>query len=631
MVDFKRTKKWILSPLWLLIGVLAIVVACGGDDAAAPAASSAPAAKAAPVATVAAAQNPEPTAAPQAEAKAPAVKPVTESQDAPRATATPVPAPKAKAIQAKITRVSMANPPPLIESNRIWEAAWSILLQHDPYGETLIENHEVTSEAIPALAHSWKMENGFEDWTFYLEENVPWHYGYGEFTSADVAHTQYLVSRDDANGNFKGVWIDGQSEIIDDHTIKFTFDPPAIDGLRLFSRLAGDLVIHSKAQWDAAPGDHTTAYDEMVAGTGSYQYAGRKLGSSIWYEKAFASGEHWAGEDPDFQELEWVWANEQFTRLSLLLAGEVQGADLARDVWPDAFSRGMAVVSSNNENNQSYGFFGGAYLNKGSEAYPEPNAYYTGPQPWHNPKVREAMNRAIDRDAIKDTIYAGNARPAFVPVYAPFTEGWNDRWETDFEENYGYDKQRAIDLLAAEGYGPGDLTIEMVSTVIPGNPEIPQLHEALSVMWEEIGINTKIQDLEIGTWVNEFNGHFPSYPDGNFTIIRNTPIRTTQEGLRVFFASEPDGFAFGYEDDFTNEKYACLRDSVDADVREKCAREAGDYIYDMYAMVPLFQTTFDMVIDPVYISEWQYPGVGSAHPTHVHNIKACPVGTDSCD
>ena len=38
-----------------------------------------------------------------------------------------------------------------------------------------------------------------------------------------------------------------------------------------------------------------------------------------------------------------------------------------------------------------------------------------------------------------------------------------------------------------------------------------------------------------------------------------------------------------------------------------------------------------ITIDPVFIAGWIYPGVGSAHPTHVHNIKACPVGTDRCD
>ena len=600
--------KWLLSPLWLVVGIAAIIVACGSAATATPR-PAAPAPTTAPVATAA-------PSAPTPTTRAPAARPVETAT--PRPAATAVPTATTPPATAKITRVSMANPPPQIENNRIWSASWSILLQHDPYGETLIENEQITSDPVPALAKSWEISNGFKTWEFQLEEDVPWHFGWGEFTSADVAHTWELLTREDALGNFKALWVSGEPTIIDDHNIRFEFDPAMVDGLRLFSRLAGDFVVQSKAQWDAAGGDES-AYDEQPAGTGSYQYGGRDLGQSQWFEKA--PGEHWAGENPDFQELEWVWAAEQFTRLSLLLAGEVQGSDLGRDVWQDALGRGMKVVSSNNENNQSFGWFGGAYLNTGNE-------FYEGEIAFHDVRVREALNRAIDRQAIIDTIYLGEATPVIVAGFAPFTEGWSDRWQEEFDENYGYDPDRAIELLAEAGYGPGDLTVDSLSTVIPGNPELPLLIETISTMWESIGVNTSIQDLDIGAWVARFNGH-----DfwNKFSFIRNTPIRTTQEALRIFYASLPDGFVFGSEHDFTNEKYECLRDSVDADVREACALEAGDFIFDEYAMVPGFQITFDMVIDPEFISGWLYPGVGSAHPTHVHNIRACPVGTDRCE
>ena len=604
----KDIQRWLLNPLWIAL-IAAVIVACGSDPTATarPAATSAPAPTTAPAATTA------PAVAPTT--RAPAARPVATAT--PRPAATAVPTPTTPPATAKITRVRMANPPPLTENNRIWSAAWSILLQHDPYGETLIENDQFTSEPIPALAKSWDISNGFKTWTFELEEDVPWHFGFGEFTSADVAHTWALHTREDALGNFKPLWESGEPTIIDDHNIEFNFDPAMVDGARLFSRLAGDLVIQSKAQWDAGGGEDT-AYDDKPSGTGSYQFAGRNVGSSIWYEKA--PGEHWDGENPDFQELEWVFAQEQFTRLSLLLAGEVQGSDLARDVWQDALSRGMRVVSSNNENNQVYGIFGGNYLSTGNE-------FFQGDLPWHDAKVREALNRAVDRDAIRDAIYLGQATPVIVPTFAPFNEGWDERWVQEFDEKYGYDPDRAIELLAEAGYGPGDIQFDLWSTVLPGNPEMPLLIETLSLMWEAIGIDTGIQDFEVGTWLNLIIGH---EIHNKFIIGRNTPIRTVQEGLRIFFAT-PEGFVFGFEHDFINEKFVCLRDSVDAEERQQCAKDAGDFIYDEYTMLPLFQITFDMMIDPEFISDWQYPGVGSAHPTHAHNIRACPAGTDRCD
>jgi ABC-type transport system substrate-binding protein len=281
----------------------------------------------------------------------------------------------------------------------------------------------------------------------------------------------------------------------------------------------------------------------------------------------------------------------------------------------------MKTVSSNNENNQSAGFFGGNYLSTGNE-------FFQGELPWNDVRVREALNRAIDREAILDAVYQGQATKMPVYLYAPFTEGWSDRWVQEFDEKYGYDPERAIELLAEAGYGPGDIEIDIASTVIPGNPEIPLLSETIATMWEEIGVSTSIQDLEIGTWLDKWSTH---NLHNTFSIIRNTPIRTTQEGLRTFYASQPDGFLYGFEHDFINEKFACLRDSVDADERDGCARDAGNFIFDEYTSLPLFQITFDMIIDPEFISSWQYPGVGSAHPTHVQNIRACPVGTDRCD
>ncbi len=623
MQSLRGFRRLIFNPVWLVGLLVAIIVACGGED---PTATSAPAAEptAAPAATAAPG---EPTAMPAATTapdvtpttRAPAARPVSDATPTVVPTAAPTEAMEPQtAVEAKITRVRISNPPPLTENNYIWTAAWPILLQHEPYGESLLQNDEVTSEPRPLLATSWEMSNGFRNWKFDLAEGVQWHFGWGEFTSADVAHTHMLQTQEEAAGNFKGLWVDGTPNIIDDHTIEFVFDPPMVDGLRLFSRLAGDLIIQSKAQWDAG-GGVPAAYDDMPAGTGSYQYGGRRLGESIWYEKI--EGEHWNGENPDFQELEWVWASEQFTRLSQLLAGEVQGADLAREVQPQAINAGMTVVSSNNENNQSYGIFGGSFLSTD-------NPYYNGPIPWHDVRVREAMNRAIDREAIIEEIYDNRATPVVVPLYAPFTEGWNDSWVEEFDDRYGYDPQRSIELLAEAGYAPGEVEIESWSTVIPGNPEIPQLLEIMSTMWEAAGFSTKIQEWDFGIWLEKLTEH--DYYE-KFIIGRNTPIRTTQEGLRIFFSSEPHGFIYGFEHDLINENYNCLRESVDADEREACARIAGDFIYEQYAMVPLFQITFDMTIDPEFISEWQYPGVGSAHPTHSHNIRACPVGTDRCE
>ena len=63
---------------------------------------------------------------------------------------------------SKFQRVSIALPPPDTQNNRIWSGPWGILVQHDPYGETLLGNESRTSASVPMLAKSWEVSNGFK-------------------------------------------------------------------------------------------------------------------------------------------------------------------------------------------------------------------------------------------------------------------------------------------------------------------------------------------------------------------------------------------------------------------------------------------------------------------------------------
>ena len=168
------------------------------------------------VAAMAAATAPEPTSAPATHA-------VIASASV-WAMRTPIPTPvpalartPAPVTTAKIQRVRIANPPPLNESNRIWAGPWSNLLQHDPYGETLIGNDEITSKPFLGLAKSWAVDHGFNTWTFQLWEGIPWHFGYGEFTAVDVAHTWMLLSQEESNSTFKSIWVTTPPEIHNEH------------------------------------------------------------------------------------------------------------------------------------------------------------------------------------------------------------------------------------------------------------------------------------------------------------------------------------------------------------------------------------------------------------------------------
>ena len=610
------SRRFLFSPLWLVAGILALIVACGGSATTEPggAATTAPGAQAtaAPAATTAAgAAATEAAAAPVATTQATSPTPTPAAVPAtavPRPTAAPTAA-VAAAGRVRLPIVRIANPPPDVESNRTWVGGWLYIFQHDVFAETLLGNDETTGEPFPLLAESWETNEDFTEWSFKLREGIPFQHGWGDVSTADVVHTYNQLIREDSLASLRTVWDTVTTEVVDDHNINFHFKLPYLDGTRLFSRHAGDLIIVSDAQFKAEDMD---AFDNIqTAGTGPYQLTDRELGVGLSYERVPEG--HWL-YDVDFDAFEFIWSAESLTRMAMLLSEEVHISAVERTLQPDAEARGMKVISSTLPSVQVVMMFGGLFF-ENTERYPD---HYVPDLPFEKFNIRKALNVAVNREAILDEIYLGRATPVARFVFNPLNEGWNPEWVERFDEVYGYDPEEARRLLAEEGYGPDNpLRIKAATTVIPGSPELHDVTEAIQIMFAEVDVEMSITKVDFGEWLNQYRTH-----QWHNTVVatRNTPIRTTQLGTHTFIADT--GFFWGFADDFVNERNQCFLTQADAEVRRTCALELGNYLYDNYSDMPLFELTHDMTVNPDVIAGWVYPGLSSAGITHFHNIKA---------
>src|SRR5918992_4301018 len=287
------------------------------------------------------------------------------------------------------------------ESNRFWIISRPQHLQFDPFLETLLDLDPKTGDYIPRLAERWESSPDKKEWTFYLRKGVPFHFGYGELTAKDVVHSHSLMLREEALATLVGFWRNAEEvKAVDDYTVVFRMKSPAATMPYAASRSA-DLRIVSKAQWDK---EGVEGLDKRPAGTGSYRYVNRQLGLSISYERV---DKHWAGEKPDFKELEIRIAPEATTRLAMLLGGEAHIVDLPRELQKEATGRGMKLLSSTNPVDWISIYFGGQYYLPG-----EPKS--KADVPWTNKKVRQAMNMAVNRKEVLETIFAGKATPTYV-------------------------------------------------------------------------------------------------------------------------------------------------------------------------------------------------------------------------
>ncbi|MGI0029330.1 MAG: ABC transporter substrate-binding protein, partial [Nitrososphaera sp.] len=137
------------------------------------------------------------------------------------------------------------------ESNRFWTIARPDHLQFEPFWETLVGMDPKTGDYIPALATKWEISPDFKEWTFHLRKGVQFHFGYGEFTSADVVHSYSLTTRKDTTMTLGPFWRTVEEvKVVDNYTVLFRFKVPALTtNLFAFAR-SGDLRMTSKAQWD---------------------------------------------------------------------------------------------------------------------------------------------------------------------------------------------------------------------------------------------------------------------------------------------------------------------------------------------------------------------------------------------
>lgn len=607
------------NPLWVIGILITIIVACGGEDttatsAPAPAAqpTTSPAVSAPTTASAAAAAPtaaPGQPSAPQPTATLTVFRPTatpTGGGGSPAATNTPVPTPTqapAPVGQLKVNRV-IAAMPVLQETNRIWEGPWSLLQQHVPFADTLLRNDPTTGAAGPGLAVSWEFNDDFTQWKFNLREGVQYHFGNGEFTSADVAWVHSLLSSDDSVSTMSPVWRTVTVDQIGDYEVAFNFETPFLDGLRLFSRTAGDLYMLSKAQFDAEGMD---AIDDRPAGTGHYQYLERSPGLGVSYEQA--ETEHWDGATPDFPEFELKFITEDATRMAVLLAGDAHIANLSRDLQVEAANRGMRVISSQQPTIQTVSFMLGQYFLTGDESYRDD-------VPFEDIRVREAINRAVNRANVMEFIYKGSATPVYVYGWTPGHEGWDPRFEEEFEANYGFDPDKARQLLEEAGYGPGDIEINFPTMNFSGNPELSQIAEAIQLDLDAVGITINLQEMEYTALRPDL---VAKQAWNRMWMSRNLPIRTTQEAVRVFYADEGVTHAAMYDE--LEAMYQQLKATVDLAERDEIARRMGNFAFDNYISIPIAQIFYELTVDPEIVEEYIFSGQTPTSLDHIHLIR----------
>ena len=221
-------------------------------------------------------------------------------------------------------------------------------------------------------------------------------------------------------------------------------------------------------------------YKSEPVGTGPFTFKEWKRNDSITLEK---NADYWQKGLPKLGKVIIRVIPDNSARYTALQNGEI---DLMEGVNPDD----LKSLESNSDlqkivrDSFNIGYVG----------------FNTKKAPFDNPKVRVALNYAVNKEAIVQAFYGGLAQPAINPM-PPSTLGYN----SDVKD-YPYDLDKAKQLLAEAGYPnglPNALTFYAMPVSRPYMPDGKKVAEAIQADFEKIGVKTKIESPEWATYLDD--------------------------------------------------------------------------------------------------------------------------------
>jgi peptide/nickel transport system substrate-binding protein len=316
-------------------------------------------------------------------------------------------------------------------------------LLHQMYEPLMLRDHK--GRVHPTLAVSWRITADPTVWEFKLRQGVRFHNG-NPFNADDVVFS--LNRARQPTSDMKGLLTSIETvSKIDDYTVHIKTKGPS----PLLPNYLTNLYMMDK-EWSEANNtvtvqDYKAKVDNFAVrnanGTGPYKLVARQQDIKTVLKR---NEDYWGkGEVPlGISDILYSVIKSDATRVAALLSGEV---DLVQDVPPQDIDRLVKTpnlkVNFGPENRTI--FFG---MDVASTELKTSNV--KGKNPFADKRVRQAINMAIDREAIKRAVMRGQSVPAGI-IAPPFVNGYTK----ELDALPTVDIPKATALLKEAGYGNG--------------------------------------------------------------------------------------------------------------------------------------------------------------------------------
>jgi peptide/nickel transport system substrate-binding protein len=423
------------------------------------------------------------------------------------------------------------------------------------------------------LATKWEMAGDGKSVVLSLREGVKFSEG-SPLTAEDVKWTL-----DRARDPKAGAWNASLSsieavEVKDPATVVLKLkqpDPTILSALATFNTAIMPKKLFEAAA-GATPEEKAKAFAEKPIGTGPFVLTEWRRGVSM---KLRRNEFYWKGGDdgkplPYLDELEFQVIPDDATRLLKLKAGEIDGTEFV------PYARVQELKADPNLRMELWPSTRVAYLNLNNR----PMLKDGKPNPLSNLKVRQALNYAMNKQAVIQITTLGLGKPtqSFMSSTTPLFHGPAPL--------YPYDLAKAKALMAEAGFPNG---FEMSCLALSGNGDDANNLTLAQQMWGQIGVKLIIDQVDNATRTARYRARDFQCRTAAWTNDISDPSQITS-----YFAYFPniESLYSGYQDKRIDELFTQSRQEIDSEKRRAQYKEIQEIYTAAAPIIFLYETPY---------------------------------------
>jgi ABC-type transport system substrate-binding protein len=370
----------------------------------------------------------------------------------------------------------------------------------------------------PHLAESWTVSDDGRQYTFKLRQGITFHDG-TPFNAEAIKWNFDRLKDPEVRVPVRAPYPIEQTEVVDDTTVRVTLKQPSVPFISALSWVTAGIVS------PAAVDKHNNTYKNYshLVGTGPYTFAERKKGEKISVSKFDG---YW-GRKPYYDEVDFRIVPEAATRESLLLAGQVDLIILPPVADLPALQRNKAVKVLLAPSDRTIFI-----------------AINTQKPILNDQRVRQALNYAVDKEAIINSILFGAGDPMDAPM-APSLFGYCQVGA------YEFNPDKAKQLLSEAGVQTGT----QISLIHPTGRYVQdkEATQAVAGYLREVGMEPQVQTMDWPSYIStittpldkgnttqlHYLGWAPAFLDASQQMLQFLSTYAPPNGLATNFYQNP--------------------------------------------------------------------------------------------